>query len=162
MCLGYRLCKAKHAPNSIDNARKAGDGAARAGGRWNPPGFRAVYTSSSIALAVLEVLVHAPLELPDGIELWQVEIPTSPDRIDNLPATWSDYETSSEVQALGATHLSQASAMEVPSAVIVREVNYILNPLHPEYPADRWTLLGVFDFDHRLRPHGQAFVTHEG
>ncbi len=28
------------------------------GGRFNPPGIPAVYTSQSIALALLEVLVH--------------------------------------------------------------------------------------------------------
>jgi RES domain-containing protein len=36
----------------------AGEGARLYGGRYNPPGIPAVYTSQSIALAVLEILVH--------------------------------------------------------------------------------------------------------
>ena len=35
-----------------------GEGARLYGGRFNPPGIPAVYTSQSIALAVLEILVH--------------------------------------------------------------------------------------------------------
>jgi RES domain-containing protein len=36
----------------------SGEGARRVGGRFNPPGIAAVYTSESIALGVLEVLVY--------------------------------------------------------------------------------------------------------
>lgn len=163
MPLGYRLCHKRYAPSSIDKARAAGDGAAKAGGRWNPPGVRAVYTSSSIALAVLEILVHAPVELPDEMELWQIEIPFQPEAISGLPSSWRDLPTSAEVQEAGAAQLLQVPALAVPSSVIPQEVNYIFNPLHSQYPANRWTLLGVFDFDHRLRTHhGQVLVTHDG
>ena len=36
----------------------SGQGARQVGGRFNPVGIAAVYASESIALAVLEVLVH--------------------------------------------------------------------------------------------------------
>ncbi len=36
----------------------SGEGARLYGGRFNPPGIPAVYASQSIALAVLEILVH--------------------------------------------------------------------------------------------------------
>lgn len=162
MPVGYRLCKARYAPNSPERARKAGDGAARVGGRWNTPGVRAVYTSGSIALAVLEILVHSPLELPDNMELWQVEIPAEFTRLEHLPDSWRNNRYESEVQELGVAQLTQSTAIEVPSAVIPQESNYILNPDHPRYTADTWTLMGTFDFDYRLRPHLRAFVTREG
>jgi RES domain-containing protein len=47
----YRVCRRIHA--ALD-----GEDAFRAGGRWNSPGKRMVYTAESVALAVLENLVH--------------------------------------------------------------------------------------------------------
>jgi RES domain-containing protein len=49
----WRIAKRQHA--AFD-----GIGASTYGGRWNSPGKRVVYTSTSLALAVLEVLVHLP------------------------------------------------------------------------------------------------------
>ena len=36
----------------------SGEGARRYGGRWNSKGHGVVYTSGSISLAILEILVH--------------------------------------------------------------------------------------------------------
>ena len=47
----YRVVRRKY-------ANLSGEGAMLYGGRFNPPGIPAVYTSQSIALALLEVLVH--------------------------------------------------------------------------------------------------------
>jgi hypothetical protein len=47
----YRVVRRKYADLS-------GEGARLYGGRFNPPGIPAVYSSQSIALALLEVLVH--------------------------------------------------------------------------------------------------------
>ena len=162
MVVGYRLCKARYAPRTSERARRAGDGAAKAGGRWNSPGVRAVYASGSIALAVLEILVHSPIELPDEMELWQVEIPPECVRIQDLPESWRRDHYDPAVQAWAAARLAQLPAIELPSAVIPLESNFVLNPDHPQYPADRWTMLGAYDFDFRLRPHGKVFVIHEG
>ena len=49
----WRLTHRKWALSAFD-----GQGAYLFGGRWNPKGVRCVYTSTSSALAVLEVLVH--------------------------------------------------------------------------------------------------------
>jgi len=119
-----------------------------------------VYTSGSIALAVLEILVHSPLELPDGYELWKVELPTRYSKVEELPREWRDDPAAA--QDLGDRWLAESAVVEVPSVVIPQESNYILNPKHPEYPAGYWIPMGTFDFDYRLRPHLKAFVTHEG
>jgi hypothetical protein len=47
----YRVCRGIHA--ALD-----GEGAFRAAGRWNSPGRRMVYMAQSVALAVVENLVH--------------------------------------------------------------------------------------------------------
>lgn len=49
----WRICNAKWAATAFD-----GQGAKIYGGRWNPIGISVVYTSSSLALATLELLVH--------------------------------------------------------------------------------------------------------
>ena len=47
----FRVCRARY-------ARLDGTGAQLAGGRWNSPGRAVVYMAESIALAVVENLVH--------------------------------------------------------------------------------------------------------
>ena len=56
----YRVCRRIHA--AVD-----GEGAFWAGGRWNSPGRRMVYMAQSVALAVVENLVHMPRQdFPTG------------------------------------------------------------------------------------------------
>lgn len=114
----------------------------------------------SIALAVLEILVHSPLELPDGYELWKVEIPPRCTKVVELPREWRD--DAAGAQEFGDRWLAESAVVQVPSVVIPLESKYILKPRHPEYPAGHWTPMGTFDFDYRLRPQLKAFVTHEG
>jgi RES domain-containing protein len=47
----FRVCRARY-------ARLDGAGGRHVGGRWNSPGRAVVYMAESIALAVLENLVH--------------------------------------------------------------------------------------------------------
>jgi len=47
----YRVCRARY-------TRLDGEGARLVGGRWNSPGRAVVYMAESVALAVLENLVH--------------------------------------------------------------------------------------------------------
>ena len=70
-----------------------GEGARRAGGRWNHAGTAMVYTAGSLALAALEVLVHL-----DGPQLLQsyVQIPVEFGErlcrwldLGSLPEDWS-------------------------------------------------------------------------
>ena len=53
MIRAWRLIKAVHADDAF-----SGEGARRGGGRWNSKGVRIVYTSESLSLATLEVMVH--------------------------------------------------------------------------------------------------------
>ncbi|HKR62309.1 MAG TPA: RES family NAD+ phosphorylase [Thermoanaerobaculia bacterium] len=117
----------------------SGEGPRRRGGRWNPPKTAVVYTASSVALATLELLVHNPraLLLPEYV-LFSCSFPEaiveSVDR-KRLPAKWRDYPPPVELQGIGNEWLqSRASAvLEVPSAVVEEEVNYLLNPEHDDF-----------------------------
>lgn len=127
----FRLGKAAHARSVMD-----GEGARLWGGRWNPPGLPVVYTSESLALAVLEQLVHADLaDLPDDLVATTLEIPDALPvaTLDDLPARWRDHPAPSEVQALGAAWLEaeETPVLRVPSAVLPREHNRLINPRHP-------------------------------
>lgn len=147
----WRIVKAKRAATAFD-----GDGARIEGGRWNSPGVPAVYTSHSAALAALEMLVH----LGRGSILGAyVLIPCTFDahlmsRLDRkrLPKNWRSYPAPPELQLIGDEWVkSGASAvLEVPSAVIETDSNYLLNPGHATFRSIRIGRPQPFEFDLRL------------
>lgn len=63
----------------IGDARRAiydGSGAFLHGGRWNSPGRRVIYAGDSLALAMLEVLVHTNTgRIPPRHALVEIDIP---------------------------------------------------------------------------------------
>ena len=134
MATGWRIVKSRYASTAFD-----GEGARLYGGRWNSPGTRMVYTSSTISLAVLEVLVH--LQEASILSSYSL-ISTGFDdalveRLDRslLPDGWRSYPAPSELQRIGDEWVRrQRSAMlEVPSVIVERESNYLLNPAHPDF-----------------------------
>ena len=64
----YRLCRASYPPYD-------GEGARRAGGRWNSKGVRVVYMSENRSLAILEILAHLSDVLPDKYVLGSADLP---------------------------------------------------------------------------------------
>ena len=134
MATGWRIVKSRHASTAFD-----GEGARLYGGRWNSPGTRMVYTSSTISLAVLEVLVH--LQEASLLSSYSLIFAGFDDalveRLDRsrLPDGWRSYPAPSELQRIGDEWVqSQRSVvLEVPSVIVVRESNYLLNPAHPDF-----------------------------
>lgn len=117
----------------------SGDGARRLGGRWHSPGTRVVYTADSLALATLEIIVHAR-------EHWMlpefVAIPCSfPEKlvedldVSMLPGDWADAISPPALRQFGDSWArNQVSAvLKVPSAVTRIEFNYLLNPEHRDF-----------------------------
>lgn len=150
MITAWRITKARHAATAFD-----GEGARRAGGRWSSPGLPLVYTAENAALAALEVLVH----IDAGLLSRYVLIPcTFPGdlvlRLDRrrLPAGWRAYPAPSALQQLGdAWGKSRVSAvLDVPSVLIDKHSNYLLNPAHPDFVRIKIGNPGPFDFDPRL------------
>lgn len=144
--------KARHAARAFD-----GEGARRFGGRWNPPGTRVVYAAGSLSLAVLELLVHLGSEDPLHGWVWfELAIPAaSVERLAprRLPRDWRAFPPPAATQRLGADWLRRGrrAALEVPSAVVPREHNYVLAPEHPDFARIRIGRPTPLDLDPRLR-----------
>jgi RES domain-containing protein len=108
--------------------------------RWNSKGKFVVYTASSAALACLENVVHRSgeglnaffkvmrIHVPDELTVETVEPK-------ELPEDWLDFSSYPECQKIGNAWLEKGSSavLKVPSAVILTEYNYLLNPAHPHF-----------------------------
>jgi RES domain-containing protein len=129
----WRLTKTRHLATAWD-----GEGAKRAGGRWNSVGVRVVYASATLSLALVETLVHLPSGVLPAYSAIPCEIDESlMEAIDpgDLPAVWKDYPPPREAQAIGDRWVAEARsvALRVPSVIVPSESNYVLNPAHPDF-----------------------------
>ncbi|WP_249978051.1 RES family NAD+ phosphorylase [Vreelandella olivaria] len=131
---GYRLIKKRWVGNAFD-----GEGARLYGGRWNSKGTPCVYLASSESLAMLEVMVHLEdYNLLQRYTLFAVTFNESavlslPD--DELPKDWQAEPAPESTSEIGDGWLASLSSLVlvVPSVVVPREVNYLLNPAHPDF-----------------------------
>lgn len=148
--LVYRICR--RAYQALD-----GEGARLYGGRWNTPGTALVYTSSSLALAALEYLVHVDPDLvPADLTALTIDVPDDAP-IDTLsakllPADWARIPEHPACQLLGDewTRRGVALALRVPSAPVPEEMNVLLNPRHSGAARVRVVAAREFAFDPRL------------
>ena len=142
----WRLVKEKYADSAF-----SGEGARQGGGRFNSPGRPVVYTSESLALAELEILVHLPTSrLPDSYVAFRAHLPDGAVRaLDRarLPSNWRESPVPRSVQAVGDAWLKSESslALRVPSAVVPAEDNVLINPEHPRF--EEVTIDGPLDPD---------------
>src|SRR5580704_16842676 len=129
--LVYRLGSKRYPAND-------GLGASLYGGRWNHKGTPVIYTAASRALCALEILANAdelagdyvvtPIEVPDDLKLTYRSA-------ENLPLNWNSPQPALETRDIGtdwANSLATAILI-VPSAVLPRESNYLLNPRHQDF-----------------------------
>lgn len=135
----------------------SGMGAKLHGGRWNLTGTSVLYTSGTIALALLEVLVNAnSLEALQSVTLMQLTIPDSGTvyqiHAKNLKKNW--HHDVGYTQWMGTEILrgNGSLVIECPSAVIQQESNFLLNPLHKDYHKISAKEVSDFYFDERLFP----------
>jgi RES domain-containing protein len=127
-------------------------------GRWNGQGSYVIYTAGSRALSCLENLVHRDCEgLQQLFKVMIVQIPAqvSIEKIDIqlLPPDWTDYKNQHASRQLGNAWLRGFSScvLQVPSAIIPHEFNYLLNPAHPEFQLISIAAVEDFSFDNRLK-----------
>jgi len=130
----WRLVKEKHIETAFD-----GEGARLYGGPWNSNGHRVVYTSSSLALAALETLVHLDTSLPlPRFMAFCVYLPAGYISQVSLPSSAfsGPLPSLTETRRLGDAWLTEGRhpALSVPSAIIPQESNFLLNPVHPLFP----------------------------
>lgn len=129
----YRITRSKYAGDL------SGKGAEIYGGRWNNPGKPVLYTSATMSLAFLEVLVHLPYGMtPEDLVLISLSISLDPSNIYSpleLPDNWKQIPPASQTKEIGEQWLNEKKfpAMRVPSVILPVEHNILLNPLHPGY-----------------------------
>jgi RES domain-containing protein len=146
----YRIVKRRHAKQAF-----TGEGAKLAGGRWNSPGRRAVYLSSTLSLAAMETFVHLgddaarlqyvyfEIDIPDSVAIVSLTI---------RPRRWRLEPPSLTSQHAGDRWLlaGRSALLEVPSAIIPTETNLVLNPAHADARRLRIGSPRPFQFDPRM------------
>ena len=132
----------------------SGEGSRIYGGRFNPIGLATLYTSENISLCILEILVRASKTTsPDNYTLISIEIPDneiSKIQLKKLKKGWQhdlDY-----TQGIGEDFLkeNQSFCLEVPSAIVSQENNFLLNPLHPDFKKVKILSTELLELDKRL------------
>ncbi|WP_017258599.1 RES family NAD+ phosphorylase [Pedobacter arcticus] len=131
-------------------------------GRWNSENERMIYTAGSASLACLEVLAHksgsalnsgkfsmAMIEFPEDLVVEEIKL----SGLQRLNAEWFKVLHYPITQKLGNKWLSETSSMilKVPSAIVDREYNYLLNPAHPDFSKIKVLDITAFNFDSRLK-----------
>jgi RES domain-containing protein len=132
----------------------SGEGAARVGNRWNSPGVRIAYTSTSRPLAVLEMLVHVTRDtIPENLLILPINVPDSlVQEAAAFPRDWNALPYSASARRFGDRWAAErrSAALLVPSVVLPAERNLLINPVHPDYSKIAALAPERFQFDRRL------------
>ena len=120
--------------------------------RWSAKGNFVIYTAENRSLACLENLVHRSGEGDDNLyKIMLIEIPDALaiEVIDvaELKKDWHTIDNYVYCQSFGSKWLSgfKSAVLKVPSVIVKKEHNYLINPNHPDF--NRITLTGHEDFD---------------
>ena len=145
----YRICSERHAQHVTASGRP---------NRWNYQREYVVYTAASRALATLELVAHRNA-IMEGVsyKVLCIDIPDDPSYItaidpNTLATDWTRLKSRHLTQDLGSRWYSskESVVLQVPSAIIPQEHNYILNTLHPDFERIQITLIEDFVWDSRL------------
>ncbi|RYE28933.1 MAG: RES domain-containing protein [Sphingobacteriaceae bacterium] len=126
--------------------------------RWNPNKTEPIYVASNRSLACLENVVHrGQLGLSQTFSIMTIEISDQikKEKIDlkDLPKDWKEFYQMPVTQQLGEQWLNagKTAILEVPSSIIEEEVNYLINPLHPDFKFIKLIKTDTFLFDQRIK-----------
>ena len=147
----FRIATAEHIRDI------SGAGARIYGGRWNQIGYPVIYTSGSRSLAALEFLVHVPMALaPEHLCILEVNIIDTVEKESvhesQLPSNWRNYPAPEQLIEIGTNWLKSKSSLllDIPSAVVNKEMNTLINPLHEDIKSASLVSVEKFSFDSRL------------
>lgn len=116
-----------------------------------------VYLADSLALAALEQFVHLrkassrisfvsfKVEIPDGVSVAKLDV-------GRLPSNWRVEPPPTEAMSIGDRWVRGGSSavLTAPSVIIPEELNYVLNPLHPDFGKIKVHSPKPFSFDPRM------------
>jgi RES domain-containing protein len=147
----WRIVRAERAKSAF-----TGEGARIYGGRWNSRGTAVIYVSEHESLAALELLVHLRPFIPDGRYLsfrleWEDKL-TSHLPVKNLPPHWNAEPPGLQTMQIGDEWIraGKSVALVVPSVLSASEMNYLLNPRHPDFKKIKIRDPVEYRFDSRL------------
>lgn len=132
----------------------SGEGARLQGGRWNSKGFPVIYTSTTISLSLLELIIHSTsyeeiqsnflmkINIPDSFAASLTHLSLKPD--------WKDDPDYSRYIGNSFLKSKKSLLMKVPSAIIPEEYNVLINPLHADSRKIKIITSSLFQFDNRL------------
>lgn len=150
--IGWRLVKQKHAATAF-----SGEGARIYEGRWNSAGVPVVYCSENLALAALEILVHArPVAIKDPFRTFRVTFDDSLlIRIEQkkLLDGWNAQPPIAVSKKIGDEWVNggRSVVLSLPSVLVPLEHTYLINPKHPDFRRIKIHDMGNLRLDPRLR-----------
>ncbi|HEY8712733.1 MAG TPA: RES family NAD+ phosphorylase [Thermoanaerobaculia bacterium] len=151
MITSWRITTVEYAASAFD-----GKGAFVNGGRWNSRGVRMIYTPSSAALAALELLVR--IRRRESLRKYVLLACSFEEQLmrrltpKDLPDDWRASPAPAPLQQIGDAWIAQDqdAVLEVPSAIIETEFNYLLNPRHRDFRKIKIADAIPFSLDLRL------------
>ncbi len=130
----------------------SGEGGLLIEGRWHFRGTPVVYCTDHPSTALLEILVHATrYTVPDYYQLLEIEVPKDIEPFaPNVPKNW-DRDVD-QTRRIGAKFVADRTSalMIVPSLVMPKARNFLLNPLHADASGIHITRTYRYPFDSRL------------
>jgi RES domain-containing protein len=124
----------------------SGEGAKRYGGRWNLPGYPALYGCNTVAAALLERLtIDSELFSSERYMRYSVMEFLCDDSLlyipiqKELPNGWDSIPFTKVSQEFGTAQLKQGTVcFVVPSVVDVTSLNAVINPTSNHFSKIRW------------------------
>ena len=138
-----------------------GEGARRAGARWNPQGIPVIYMAEHPTLAMLEIMAHLDRSCaPTGLQLATITIPDGigiyAPSLGELPPDWDSRPEQMSTVLFGKKWLEEGDVpvLKVPSVMppYGKGWNLLLNPLHPELLGKMGVNVDDWAIDPRLFP----------
>lgn len=151
MASAWRIVRAARVETAF-----TGEGSRLYGGRWNSRGMAVVNVSEHESLAALEVLVHTmPLSPRERYFSFRLEwddklteyFPTK-----NLPPGWNSEPPASVSMEIGDgwVRRGRSAVLALPSLLSTSELNFLLNPNHPDFRKIKIGRPVEYRFDPRL------------
>jgi RES domain-containing protein len=140
-----------------NHSKLDGVGGLHASGRWHTRGRRIVYCAPNPATALLEVLVHARIDLEDmPVNFRYLEIEAADTvsmdtvTVATLGRKWHTELATTRRFGDGWLHSGRTVLLRVPSAIVPATWNVLVNPQHPDIGQIRMVHSHEYPIDMRL------------
>lgn len=128
----FRISKEKYA------SKLTSSGSAN---RWNVNGQHVLYVGSSRSLSTLELIVHRGSVVPSlAYKVMVISVADNDSlvrqiQLADLPNNWRKMSAYSTLQKIGSDWYEKQESLllKVPSAIIPKEYNYVINTEHPDF-----------------------------